>query len=397
MKSPRSKYDKFRKRKDGLVVLTGFVFIAFLLAGLSCRSVAWQTMEKSATKPATQPFERIGELEGAGKFARSPFSADGNQFITHKDDCVRVWNPRTLEPITHPLRHPGMEFYHLAAEGNTVLTASNKEVRLWDVASCKLLSTTVVSRAGIKFVEVSPDASHFVTVEDIHATTVQLWRAGHAHPVQSFRVNDFVNSAEFDPKGRWVVTHEYLTPYQVWSVETGQQICAPIDTEDEYSTPYRGQFDPAGRRFVLPSQAGFKVYDLPSGNLSFEVNNLFDFIYTATVQFSRDGKQVILTTTKHLDPASARIYNATTGKLEHEIGDHVGICEISADGRWALCSPFVLTTTAADMPELWDLSTNSKVQTFDAPGRLEAHLSPNGSVILIELASGVTQVWKMRR
>ena len=213
------------------------------------------------------PYERIGRVEGAWLSWRPQFNRYGTAFATQTRDAVRVWDAGTLKPLTEPLRHDGLVSYRLSADGKTVLTAGGQEVRLWDVATSRLRSSTTVAAKKVDFAELSPDGAQFVTVVREDMGTAAVWHAGEARASALLRHRGAAISAEFDPTGRWVVTHEFGTAFRVWAADTGREACPPIASDDDCHTPYRAQFDPSGKRLVVPLAQGYQVIDVKTGRV----------------------------------------------------------------------------------------------------------------------------------
>lgn len=275
---------------SGHALLPVLASVILLAAGWHMAACA----EPATTAPAAGPFAYVGTVEGIFSpwQCYTPFSRDGAAVLTGREDgTVRVWDTRTLKPLTDPLPHPGRQWYQLSADGSTVFTAGGNEVRFWDVATSKLVSMTAIAGERLALADASADGTRFVTVGLDELDTVRVWHAGAARAVALLRHKFPVLSAEFDPSGGRIVTHERVGTFHVWDAETGRAVCPPITGDDESfrDGPYQARFDPVGRRLVVPRKRGFAVADLATGRVLAEGHWPDDQAETARVRFGGDG------------------------------------------------------------------------------------------------------------
>jgi dipeptidyl aminopeptidase/acylaminoacyl peptidase len=101
--------------------------------------------------------------------------------------------------------------------------------------------------------------------------------------------NSGVNSAQFSPDGKRVVTASEDNTARVWDAQTGQALVGHLKHNGEVIS---AQFSPDGKRIVTASQDGTaRVWDAQSGQPLTEPMKHNGWVYSA--QFSPDGKRIV--------------------------------------------------------------------------------------------------------
>lgn len=371
--------------------LVGVSYVAF--GSYIVASVRADDVPPAAATTASSdgPYRLVGKVKGGADTGPSPFSADSAEFITVEGEMARGWNTRTLKPVTEPLCHPQMRCASVSADGKTVCTWDETDVDLWDVATSKLKSSSKVATVRLLSVDISPDGKQFLAVDVGGDKRISLWHSGEARP--RFSVDGAAISAEFNPAGTAFIVNIHRKEFQVYSADTGRSLCPPIPSDDKYFAPGRASFTKDGRRLLAPRDDGFVVVDTATGAILTEVKPPHDAVMeTGLIRFSPDDKMIIFTYALPIsgDPTPVRIYDAATGKLQRQFGSKIVDCQIASGGRRALCTRWL------EPPELWDLTNGHKLQVFPITGEYVAHLSPDGSAILLSPARGPTQMWRLR-
>lgn len=357
------------------------------------------------TQPAIQePFVLVGTLEGAHIDTINPttvaFTPDGRLFLTwdHLNFAVRLWNLRTLTPVTEPLKHPGADRFSLTADGKTVFTSGGGEVRLWDVATSKTRATVRVDAEELSFFDATTDGTRFLAIA-CDGTTLTVWDTRGARPTKAYEIahtRDLL-SAQFDPAGRYIVDKEYLGPFELLRADTGKAVCAPFDTHVNSSTaPYLAQFDPAGRRLAIPLEGGFRLLECESGKIVAEPHGRPD-LRTDLISFSPDGSLVAITTESwpSLRQGPVLVFDAATAGIVRQINS-VGLlrCQLSPGHRFLLCN-------YGNNPDhqLIDLKNGETVQMFHSmkDNNGMARMSPDGQTVLVGTGAETISVWRLRQ
>ncbi|PYL59582.1 MAG: hypothetical protein DMF31_06335, partial [Verrucomicrobia bacterium] len=160
---------------------------------------------------------------------------------------------------------------------------------------------------------------------------------------------DVVNSAQFSPDGRRVVTASYDKTARLWDVASGKQIGAPMKHED---TVWSAQFSSDGQRVVTASQdKTARLWDAVNGKPIGETMKHEDNVHFA--QFSPDSQRVV---TASADK-TARLWDAASGRPIGEAMKHeksVNSAQFSPDGQRIL-------TASSDKVALWDAASGKPI------------------------------------
>jgi len=282
--------------------------------------------------------------------------------------------------------------YGLTRDGKTAFTSDGTTIRLWDVETSQLRWSVKVTDKQVEHTAMSLDGTHLVTVADDDEHVAAVWRTGENRPRLLLRHKFRLDAVQFDPTGRLVATTEGINVH-IFSVETGAEVCPPLISDSYWGSDGAALFDSAGRRVLLRQYRGFTVVDTSTWKLLFTVNVGGDFnpfleIYSPNARWSGDMTKVVAT--ESLPPyGPARIYDAVTGRLLHEIAAHSYSCWLGADDSVALSDP-------VDEPfEVWDVKNDQLIQTLDAH-ELKT-VSPDGTMVLFETKSGLGRMWRLRQ
>lgn len=377
-----------------------------LMASMVQRALAFEPAP--ATQPAPQePYERIATIQGSafvlGWHQGNFFTPDGRLFLVADPDgnSVRLWNARTLKPVTEWLRHPELDAFSVSADAKTVFTSAGGQVRVWDVATSKPRTAVKVDPKRLRFFDSAADGKRFLTVSS-DLNTLIVWNATGDRPAEIYRVQNVHNliSAQFDPTGTYIAAEEFAGPFVLVLADTGREVCPAFDTQasDTSSAPYQAQFDPSGRQVAVPLQWGLRMLECSSGKTVAETH--WDrYLETGKICFSPDGLLVAVTTNdlRRLENGPVFLFEVKTGRRIRAFGDQVFLCQIAPGGRWALCN---IGGHEVGGPEVWDLQTGVRVQTLSPPPSDSDHcatMSPDGQTILAGMGQGTISVWRMRQ
>jgi WD40 repeat protein len=158
-------------------------------------------------------------------------SPDGTRILTVIKPVVRVWDVASGKLLTDAIRHEvirndGQEETGSALfsrDGRLVLTfAMDNLVRLWDAATGQPVGEPMVHKAMPKFAAFSPDESRLLTVTTDHGVT--LWDARTSRFQTRLPHEATVLSARFSPDGHRVVTVALDARIRLWNAHSGTVI-----------------------------------------------------------------------------------------------------------------------------------------------------------------------------
>ncbi len=193
-----------------------------------------------------------------------------------------------------------------------------------------------------------------------------------------------VESAEFSPDGRRVLTASREGTATIWDAATG----GAVTTVRHSGRIYRACYSPDGTRFVTACASGTaRIWSATNGSLLTP-----DLTHTSRVywaEFSADGRSVVTASADR----TARIWDAASGSLLRELkghGSHVIIARFSpVDGKR------VVTGGSHGSIRLWNADTaETLVRVEDRRTNLMAlAFSPNGRRLVVACADGIARLW----
>jgi WD40 repeat protein len=176
------------------------------------------------------------------------FSPDSKRVALVAGFSARIWDVGTGEPIARAVRHRDyIRSVTFSPDGGRLLTSSlDAKARQWSAATGQAFGKRIHPDAQIEMAAFSPSGAHIVTCADDHST--QVWNAVTGRPVSSIKQQDAVNSVQFSPDGKRIVTMAGSAA-RVWDALTGLAISAPMT----HGAPLTSvSFSPDGN-FVLTS------------------------------------------------------------------------------------------------------------------------------------------------
>jgi WD40 repeat protein/tetratricopeptide (TPR) repeat protein len=279
-------------------------------------------------------------------------------------------------------------------EGERVLTASmDGTARVWDARTAQPLTEPLRHEAPVVAAHFSPDGQRVVTVSETSAAWI--WEIRLAQPLTLLLSHDHaIRSACFSSDGQRVLTASFDRTARVWETRTSQLL---VETAPKPRFLSWAEFSPNGQRLVTGCIDGTAtVYDSTTGR------QLFDPIQhgadvqdsdqrtVAMARFSRDGQRVATASRDR----TARVWDARNGKriterLRHD-GRVVSI-EFSPDEQQ------VLTASEDQTARTWDASKGQLLLTLKHEGPVNsAHFSPDGLRVVTASADKAARVWNAR-
>ena len=229
----------------------------------------------------------------------------------------------------------------------------------------------------------SPDGKYIVTAFDDN--TARVWDAKTGEPVtEPLKHEDSVNSAQFSPDGKYIVTASYDYTARVWDAKTGEPVTETLKHEDGVSS---AAFSPDGKYIVTASlDKTARVWDANTGEPVTEP--LKHNSYVRSAAFSPDGKYIVTASWDN----TARVWNARTGEpvtepLMHE--NWVNSAQFSPDGK------YIVTASWDNTARVWNARTGEPVTE---PLKHEnsvnsAQFSPDGKYIVTASDDNTARVW----
>ncbi|MGO8700423.1 MAG: protein kinase domain-containing protein [Limisphaerales bacterium] len=280
------------------------------------------------------------------------FSPDGKRIVTaSQDGTARVWDAQSGEPLAE-LRDENffsVSSAEFSPDGKRIVTVSRDEtMRVWDAQNGEQLLQLAGDVTSARY---SPDGERILTASGTTARVWDaLTGQALTEPLQN---NYSVSSAQFSPDGKRIVTATLGGGVRVWDVRTGQQLADPLmpDRAARPGELRRGvnsaagagltrwavnsaQFSPDGKRIVTAGNDGTaRVWDIaPSqGNRPAWLPQLAEVISGQSI-----NKQGLLEPTKL---NCAEVINRLRQELNREPKNDDWVLW----GKWFLADPLART------------------------------------------------------
>jgi WD40 repeat protein len=261
-------------------------------------------------------------------------SPDGARVLTVQDDnSARLWDAATGEPLTEPLRQPGVLALQarFSPDGARVLTTCSLPQDPRDVGEVCVWTTVTGTRCGepIRPVGDRPDP------DPLH----------------------LLSQVGFSSDGERILTVLRDGACEIWDATTGRALTTPCKLAGPWSRNQTRVAASDGRRVLLAgteetSAGRAQVWDATNGEALTRVLGHKKWITQA--EFSPDGGRLL---TASAD-GSARVWDAATGEALTPSLTHPGPvwqAQFSADGRRIFTSTARSPATYAFNAESWEV------------------------------------------
>jgi WD40 repeat protein/uncharacterized caspase-like protein len=287
----------------------------------------------------------------------------------------------------------------ISPDGRFVVSgSSDAAIKIWDIASGRLLQTLGGEGWSVNSVAISPDG-RFIVSGGIDALT--LWDAASGKPLRTFEgQKGSVDSVAFSPDGQSIASGgeadildkgEQHT-LQLWETATGKLLRNFEGQKDEVTSV---AFSRDGRSIVCGTlDKAVKLWDVATGKLS---RTFAGHDYAVhSVAFSIDGRMIVSGSADN----TVKLWDVDSGKLLRSFAEQeyiVGAVAFSPDG---------LIVSAGDVrgvggaTKFWEPDSGKEARSFEGSRYSDKSLafSPDGSFFIRAGDSdGAIEVWDTAR
>jgi WD40 repeat protein len=228
----------------------------------------------------------------------------------------------------------------------------------------------------------SPDGKYIVTTS--YDNTAKIWDAASGKMLQDLSGHtQWVNSAQFSPDGKFIVTSSRDNSAIIWDAASGKML---QDLSGHIDWVLSAQFSPDGKYIVTASEDNTaKIWDAASGKILQDLSGHINGVNSA--QFSPDGKYILTAS----DDNIAKIWDAASGKILQDLSGHiygVNSAQFSPDGKY-------IVTASSNFTTIWDAASGKMLQYLFGHTRSvnSAQFSPDGKYIVTTSYDNIAKIW----
>ncbi len=315
------------------------------------------------------------------------FSPDGTRFATGSaNHTAQIWSSDTGRPVTTPLPHgAAVSVVRFSPDGKLLLTLSDvRSLRLWNAATGEKLFEVVPHKTRTTDANFSLDGQYIAScsfggvVQIRGVTNVTMVRSSWEKSVE-------MNSIQFSPDSRRVLTISSDKTARLWDWEAGQQLGDPMVHDGEI---VEARFGPDGRLIATASDdRTARLWDAHTGR-SVGVPMRHNDALTE-LRFSPNGQQLVVGCWDN----SAQLWNVAScqpacGPLRHR--ERVWSVDFSPDGRR------VVTGSADGFVQVWDVraSASPELSVRHDASVGSARFGPDGLTFATAAEDNSARVWE---
>ncbi len=330
---------------------------------------------------------------------------DGLKAVTGcGDKKLRVWNLATgVEELVLEGHADPVISIALSGDGRRAVTgAGDKSIRIWDLVSGYQIAELKGHTDAISCVALTPNGRAIVSGSKDRS--LQVWDADAGRDLFFLgRHTAAVRSLAVTPDGLFVISAGDDGEIRLWDLESRSEVARMTGPQDQTGIIYQLVLSGDGKLAYSGLYSGrIAVWDLEAGQLL----NYLDGSPGAVTSLSvtPDGRRLVSAglpsaqadaTTEQRRDYRVRVWDLSTGRLDHEMGGHQGVINsvcVTRDGGFALSASEDRTL------RVWDLGT------FREHRRLTGHtrtvscvaIAANGVRAISGSWDNTLRVWRLQ-
>ncbi len=330
----------------------------------------------------SQPVNTSVKLNGP--ITKVEFSPDGQTIAIAWFGSIALWDFRRSPKIRElPMQDRQVLQIEFSQDGQRLVSmAYDRGLKIWDVASGRMLGRPIEADRPFSYFCFSPDGKQLAT--RAQSGVARLWDPFNGQACsEPFEHQGPITDMQFSPDCRHIATASQDGAVKVWETRVAPPRRLVVTTTDNCPC---ASFDRDGQRVFYSTHNGVEIYDLQSkkqvGKRMPHSGQVF------RMKLFPNGKKLA---TASWD-GTARVWDARTGEpltpsLSHQ--DRVCAIAISSDNR------LVATGSSDSTARLWNAETGQPVGPVlrheDQVFVVQFH--PNSSAVLTASLDGTARLW----
>ncbi|WP_438006201.1 AAA family ATPase [Sorangium sp. So ce321] len=314
-------------------------------------------------------------------------SPDGQRIVSaSSDDTLKVWDLASGKLLSTLEGHSrGVHACAVSPDGQRIVSASgDSTLKVWDLASGKLLSTLVGHSGEVNACAVSPDGQRIVSASG--DSTLKVWDLASGKLLSTLGGHsERVNACAVSPDGQRIVSASGDSTLKVWDLASGK-LLSTLEGHSGWVTACA--VSPDGQRIVSASGDNtLKVWDLASGKLLSTLEGHSERVNACAV--SPDGQRIVSASSDN----TLKVWDLASGKLLSTLEGHsegVHACPVSPDGQRIVSASWDRTL------KVWDLASGKLLSTLEGhSGRVDACAVSLDGQRIVSASDETLKVWDL--
>ncbi|WP_437282534.1 AAA family ATPase [Sorangium sp. So ce375] len=303
------------------------------------------------------------------------------------DTTLKIWDLATGKLLSTLEGHSTrVRTCALSPDGQRIVSTSDDgTLKIWDLAAGKLLSTLEGHSTRVRACALSPDGLRIVSASDDR--TLKIWDLATGKLLSTLEGHaGGVRACALSPDGQRIVSASDDRTLKVWNFATGEL----LSTLEGHSGGVTAcALSPDGQRIVSASDdRTLKVWDLATGELLSTLEGHSGGV--TAFALSPDGLRIVSAS----GDTTLKVWDLATGELLSTLEGHsfgVTACALSPDGQR------IVSASNDRTLKVWDLATGQLLSTLEGhSSRVKAcAFSPDGQRIVSASNDRTLKVWDL--